>query len=260
MACLLFYTFQDRLLYKPTYERVGTPAERGLPFHEIALITDDGVQLHAWFVPADSATITVLYLHGNGGNISDRLETLEGFHGLRANIFMLDYRGYGQSTGTPSEAGTYEDADTAWRYLTTELEIPAAQIIIYGRSLGGAIAARLASDRPHAGLILESTFTSLPVLGQKIYPYFPVRLLARFHYDTAGHLARVPTPVMIVHSRSDEVVPFEHARTLLDVVRGDKELLEIHGPHNVAFYSKGKHYEQALRTFFDRVAQAATPA
>jgi len=191
----------------------------------------------------------VLFCHGNAGNISHRLESIEIFHRLGLNIFIFDYRGYGQSEGKPTEQGTYEDASVAWRYLTQQRQVNPNEIIVFGRSLGGAVASWLAQSHSPGALILESTFTSLADIAASLYPYLPVRLLLRFKYNTAEYLGKVNCPVLIVHSRDDEIMPFSHGCRLFEMASEPKKFLEISGTHNEGFIISGKDYEKGLNAF-----------
>ena len=177
----ILYVFQSRFIYFPEMGREdrATPALLQLPFEEVRIATADGENLHGWFVPATEARATVLFLHGNAGSIVHRLDWLPMFQRLRLSALLVDYRGFGQSTGSPSEAGTHADADAAWRHLTEARRIPPGLIVIFGESLGGAIAAQLAARVDPAALVLHSVFTSAPDLAADLYPFLPARLLGQ---------------------------------------------------------------------------------
>jgi len=245
----LIYIVQPKYVYYPERTLSADPSRIGLQFESVYFETADGVGLSGWFVPCKSARGAVLFCHGNAGNISHRLESIEIFHRLGLNIFIFDYRGYGQSGGKPTEQGTYEDASAAWRYLTERRHVNPSEIIVFGRSLGGAVASWLAQRHSPGTLILESTFTSLPDIAASLYPYLPVRLLLRFKYNTAEYLGRVNCPVLIVHSRDDEIMPFSHGRRLFEMASEPKKFLEISGTHNEGFITSGKDYEKGLNAF-----------
>lgn len=253
-AAFLFF-FQAKFVYYPQDKLWSTPASIGLPYEPVSLVTSDGITLSAWFVPAEDPRGTVLFCHGNAGNISHRLESIEIFYQLDLNVFIFDYRGYGQSAGRPSEQGTYGDAEAAWTYLVQERGIAPSDIVLFGRSLGGAVAAWLAQERAPGALILESTFTSVPDLAAKLYPIFPVRLLARFRYDARHYLANVDCPVLVVHSPDDELIPFEHGQALYEAAGTPKEFLQIGGTHNEGFIQSGRRYREGLDRFLDRHAR-----
>lgn len=250
----LLYLLQDRVVYAPLPELVATPADVGLSYEEVSLTTSDGLALTAWFVPAAPARGVVLFCHGNAGNISHRLSSLQIWHGLGYSTLLFDYRGYGHSEGRPSEQGTYRDAAAAWDYLVHERQFTPDQIVLYGRSLGGAIATWLAQERTPRALILESTFTSVPDLAAGLYPYLPVRLLARFRYTTATYLDQVQRPVLIVHSRDDEMIPFDHGQRLYAAAGEPKAFLELWGTHNEGFLASGAHYREGLEHFLASLA------
>jgi len=255
ILALYVYLMQPRLLYLPdmpgrTVE--ATPAAVGLEYEDITLLTADGLYLHAWFVGHERPRATVLFCHGNAGNISHRLDTLRLLHALGLQVLIFDYRGYGRSEGRPSEAGTYRDADAAWRFLREVRGIPAGEIILFGRSLGAAVCADLASRVQAAAVILESAFTSVPEMAATIYPWLPVRLLSRYHYDNLTKLERIHRPLLVVHARHDEIIPFSHGERLFQRAGEPKQFLELNGGgHNDAFLTSRDAYTHGLKTFLD---------
>ncbi|WP_435106201.1 alpha/beta hydrolase [Arhodomonas sp. AD133] len=251
----VLWAMQGRLIHLPHVpgrELVATPAERGLSYQAVTIATDDGERLHGWFVPADNARGVLLFFHGNAGNISHRLESIELFNRLGLAVMIVDYRGYGRSTGRPGEAGLYRDARAAWRYLTGSLGIEPRRIVIFGRSLGAAVAARLAAEVSPAALIIESAFTSVADIAARQYPVFPVRMLLQHRYDTEAALAGVESPVMAIHSRDDEIVPLDHGRRLYRNAPRPRQWLELRGGHDGAFYTSRERYLQALDEFVTR--------
>ncbi len=246
------FIFQSHYIYYPERVLSVTPHSIGLQFESVSFETTDGVQLSGWFVPSESARGVILFCHGNAGNISHRLDSIQIFHQLGLDVFIFDYRGCGQSEGRPTEQGTYKDAEAAWRYLIEERQVKPNEVIIFGRSLGGAVASWLAQSHTLGGLILESTFTSLPDIAAGLYPYLPVRLLLRFEYNTAEYLGRVDCPVLIVHSRDDEIMPFNHGQQLFESAKEPKKFLETTGTHNNGFITSGKRYEDGLHTFISQ--------
>jgi fermentation-respiration switch protein FrsA (DUF1100 family) len=251
---LYIFIMQPRLLYYPDMpgrEPEATPAAIGLAYEDVVLHASDGVRLHAWFVPAEHPRATVLFCHGNAGNISHRLDSIRLLHSLGLQVLIFDYRGYGESQGSPSEAGTYRDVDAAWQFLLTARGLPESGIIIFGRSLGAAVAADLASRTRPAAVILESAFTSVPDMATGIYPWLPVRLLSRYRYDNLGKMARITRPLLLVHSRQDEIIPIAHGERLFERAHEPKRFLEIQGGHNDAFLTSRKAYTHGLKTFLD---------
>ncbi len=249
---VLLYVFQDRYVYYPYKDLVATPGRAGLDFEEVWFKTEDGVRLHGWYVPAGNANHTLLFFHGNAGNISHRLDSLRLFHDLKLNVFIFDYRGYGNSGGRPSEQGTYRDAHAAWRYLTGERGLPGDRIILFGRSLGGAVAAWLARRTEPAALILESVFTSVKAMGRRLYPYLPVGLLTRIRYPALDHVRDLRIPLLVIHSPEDEIIPFEFGRQLFEAGAGPKQFLAIRGGHNDGFLVSGTDYRHGLAAFIEQ--------
>lgn len=247
---LLTYFFQARLVFFPTRSIDATPLQVNLKYEDVWLQTEDGKRVHGWYVAKENARWTVLMFHGNGGNISHRLPTLSLLHAIGVNTLLIDYRGYGLSEGRPSEQATYLDAMAAWQYLVRERS-RADAIIIFGRSLGGAVAMWLADKVKPRGLILESTFTSLTEMAEYHYPFLPVRYIVRMHYDSMSIAGNIQGPTFVLHSRSDEIVPFELGVKLYDALSGSKSFLEIQGSHNDGFFVSDGAYKRALSNFFD---------
>jgi fermentation-respiration switch protein FrsA (DUF1100 family) len=249
VSIALIYIFQSRFIYFPIRTLSTDPSSIGLRFEDVYFETEDGVTLSGWFVPHDGAEGVILFCHGNAGNISHRLDSIMIFHRLGLDVFIFDYRGYGESEGKPTEHGTYRDAEAAWQYLIEERQINTSNIIVFGRSIGGALAAWLAQQHSPRGLILESTFTSLRNAAATIYHFPPIKRLIRFEYNTAEHLTGVECPVLVVHSRDDEIMSFHHGQRLFELASEPKMFLEITGTHNEGFITSGSHYEEGLDTF-----------
>ncbi len=249
MLCLALYIFQPRLVYFPMKPLAATPAAIGLDYEDVSLDAGDDASVHGWFLPVAEEARTVLFLHGNAGNISHRLDTLRVFHSLGLNVLIIDYSGFGQSDGKPGENQTYADARLAWRYLTGTRGIAPERIVVFGRSLGAGVATWLATEETPGALVLESAFTSVPDLARKYYPIFPVRWLARIRYDNAARLPTVGCPVLIVHSRDDEIVPFAHGEALYALAAEPKSFLEIRGDHNAGFMLSAQAYRSGLARF-----------
>jgi fermentation-respiration switch protein FrsA (DUF1100 family) len=253
LAAVLFL-FQSRFVYYPDVGRniIGTPKDHGLDYESVRIDTEDGEKLHGWFVPSKDATATVLFFHGNAGNISTRLGYLLMFYRLGYNTFIIDYRGYGESSGTPSEQGTYRDAQAAWRYLTEQRNIPSNRIVLLGESLGGAVATWLAVREKPALLVLASAFTSVADMAEAIYPFLPTHLLTRFDYNTGEYLRGVTCPVFVAHSPQDEIVPFEQGEALYASASEPKQFLELQGGHNNGFIYMREEWVRALGDFMRR--------
>lgn len=246
------YFMQDGMVYFPTREIAVTPRDMGLEYRDITFTTRDGKRISAWLIPSDKPKGTVLFCHGNAGNISHRLDSIRVFHMLHYNVLIFDYRGYGVSEGKPSEKGTYLDAEAAWNYLVGTERVRPDSIVLFGRSLGSAVAAELALRRTPGALIIESGFTSIPDLGRRFYPYLPVRLISRFRYGTIDKVDKIHVPKLFIHSRSDEIVPFDQGKRLFDRAADPKEFLVIQGGHNEGFLTSGRTYVEGLGKFLSR--------
>jgi len=242
---MILYFMQPKFLYSPVKEVLYTPAELDLEFEDVFFENGDGLKLNGWFIPAEGSKFTVLFCHGNGGNMMHRLDSINIFYNLGLSCFIFDYRGYGHSQGKPGEEGTYLDVEAAYKWLTEEKKIPPDSIIVFGRSLGGSIAAYLTSKVQAGALVVESSFTSYVDIGKRFYPYMPVRWFATFSYRTIDYLKEVQCPVMFIYSRNDEVVPFEFGLELYDEAHGPKEFIEIFGSHNDSFLVSSEIYKDA---------------
>ena len=247
-----FFFFQSSFVYFPYKDIQGTPKQLGMPCKDVTFVSKDGIKLNGWFIPSDDSKDVVLFCHGNAGNISHRMESIQIFHKMGLSVFIFDYRGYGQSEGIPSEKGTYLDAEAAWKYLTKVENFDASNIILFGRSMGGSISAKLATDKRPKVLIIESSFTSIANLGAKIYPFLPVRLLSRFSYDTLKYVKVVKSPVLVIHSSDDEIIPFAHGGAIFEAVHAPKEFLKIRGSHNEGFWLSSVEYAKAIEKFISK--------
>ena len=238
------YIMQPKFLYSPGREVSSTPAELELDFEDVVFKSSDGLNLSGWYVPAKNPMLTLLFCHGNGGNMAHRLGSINIFQNLGLNCFIFDYRGYGDSQGKPSEEGTYMDAMAAYKWLIEEKKIPAKDIIIFGRSLGGTIATQLAGKVETGALIVESAFTSYVDMGKEYYPYMPVRWFARFAYRTIDYIKNVHCPVLLIYSGNDEIVPYKFGLELYEAANEPKEFIEIFGGHNDCFLASGEIYTE----------------
>ena len=248
----LIYFRQSSLIYYPNIsgrELAASPQHIGLAYEDVELLTEDGVRLHGWFVPGENARGTLLFFHGNAGNISHRLDSIAIFNRMKLDVFIIDYRGYGQSEGRSNENGTYRDAEAAWHYLRETRAIGADRIIVFGRSLGASIAAWLANRHQPAALIVESGFSSVPSMAQRLYPFLPVKWLSRFSYDTRQYVSGIACPLLVAHSRDDEIIPYAEGRLVFDAAPANKQFLEMRGGHNDGFVVSGRAYTDGLARF-----------
>ena len=249
------YFMQAGLIYFPNMpgrNLVATPENIDLTYQNIEFVTEDNIKLHGWFIPHSNAKGTVLFFHGNAGNISHRLDSIEIFHQMELNVFIIDYRGYGKSEGKITEKGTYRDAEAAWHYLNHTQGISGKQIIIFGRSLGASIASWLAAKHTPAALIIESGFTSVPAMGQRLYPFLPIRWLTHFKYNTKQYVKNISCPVMVAHSRNDEIIPYDEGREIFEAAPEPKQFLEMRGGHNDGFIVSGTSYVNGLKSFIQK--------
>jgi len=253
------YVWQARLVFHPARGLATNPGELGYAYEDVMLTTADGVRIHGWHVTQAGARFTVLFLHGNAGTIADRPRTLARLHELGANVLAIDYRGYGNSEGSPDENGTYADASAAWTYLTETQGIAPADIVIYGRSLGGAVALELATRVVPRALIVESTFSSLADMAREHYPYLPTGLLLRFKYPNLDHIRRVRAPILVAHSDADALIPIAQAERLFAAAPEPKQFYRLRGGHNEGFVLAGQAYYDTLGEFIARAARL-TPA
>jgi uncharacterized protein len=262
----------DRFVYFPTSQHDGgTPSAIGAAYEDVRLDAGDEVLLHGWIIPAAGearsaasakevpgrveerpAAPVILFLHGNAGNVSHRLDKLAILHGLDASVLIVDYRGYGKSTGEPDEAGLYRDAEVAYDELVRR-GYRGDRIVLYGESLGGTVATELATRREVAGLILDSTPTSILEVARHHYPILPVGLFLAARYDALSRIERVRAPILVLHSTEDEIVPFAMAESMMAGARGPKALVRLRGGHNDGFLVSARTYQQALRDFFGQL-------
>ena len=259
----LVFVFQDRLVYFPGAARefAATPQAYGLEYESLDIRTADGETLHGWWIPAPAAARhqrgIVLLFHGNAGNISHRLDYAQLFNRLGYACLLVDYRGYGKSSGSPDEEGTYRDAEAAWQWLAQARGANAGDIVIAGESLGGGVATWLALRHPPRALLLMSTFTSIPDVAAGIYPFLPVRLIARIGYDNLANIRQIRTPVMVAHSSQDDVIPFAHGQALFAAANEPKQFLEMRGGHNEGFIFAREEWARTVAAFLERYAPGA---
>ena len=261
LLVVVVYFMQGRMLYLadvPGRALIMTPTDVGMDYQDVSIETTDGVTLHGWFIAGRSSQV-LLFFHGNAGNISHRLDSIAQFQGLGLSVLIIDYRGYGQSGGRATEKGIYRDADAAWRYLIESRGVAASDIIIFGRSLGASVASWLAIQHQPLALILESSFTSVPDIARALYPWLPVRWLTHLNHATRDYVRDVHCPILIIHSRDDEIIPFHHGEAIFASANEPRTLLAVHGTHNDAFLRDERAYLEGLRAFISGLSAAALP-
>jgi len=244
--------FEHHQVYHPARDMIATGAELGRPFDNVWFEARDGINLNAWFFPAEIkqpvARFVALVCHGNAGNISTRLELSAALLETGLNVFLFDYRGYGRSQGRPSEEGTYLDAEAAYDWLV-DRGFAGRDIFAFGESLGGGIASELALREPIGGLILQSTYTSITDVGAELFPWLPVRWLGRIKYDTHARLPRIKVPLLVMHSREDGLIGFPHAEKNFAAANEPKMFWEITGEHNQFLEGDRARYVEGLNRF-----------
>jgi pimeloyl-ACP methyl ester carboxylesterase len=240
------------IVFRPTREHFRTPEDVGLPFEDVTLTASDGVKINGWYVPAREARGTLLFFHGNAGNISHRLESVEIFHYLGFSVFIINYRGFGKSEGRCSISGVTEDALAAWKYLTDERGIPPGDIAVFGRSIGGAVAMQLMRHVKPRVLILESTFSSLPEMIRVPLLVPLARLVTGDVFDSAETASELTVPTLCFHSPEDRIVPYRLGRRLYESVASDKTFVDLRGDHNEGFLESTDVYNSALDEFFTK--------
>ena len=250
--CVLLYMKQEQAIFYPELlgrQLENNPEDIGLPYENVRVQTEDGIKLHGWYIPASDARVTLLFCHGNAGNIAHRLESIALFNALGLNVLIFDYRGYGQSTGKVSEQGLYEDAHAMWQELTEKRGITPEHIVVFGRSLGAAVASQLGTRVKPAAVILESAFASVPDMAAQLYPFLPVRLLVRYQLDNVRHVQQLQSPLLVIHSEEDEIIPYAQGEQIYDRAHEPKTFLPIQGGHNDGFIVSRRFYTRAIEAF-----------
>ncbi|MCP4591306.1 MAG: alpha/beta hydrolase [bacterium] len=252
VACIVIYSLQARLVYFPDRDYWTTPGDAGLEYEDLTLTTEDGIAIAAWYVPQRQAKGTVLFCHGNAGNIADRIPSIQSFHDLGYCVLIFDYRGYGRSMGKPTEEGTYRDAEAAWRYLVDTRHESPERIVFFGRSLGGAVAIDLATRHSPAALVVESTFTSLVDIGKLQYPFLPVNWLCKYRYESIDKVSALKCAKLFIHGREDRLVPFDNGRRLYDASREPKTFMETPGGHNDGGFEYSPEHTRKLEAWLEQ--------
>ncbi len=256
---LLLMALGDSFIYHPSVFPEGNWEARKrspVPVEEVSFPAADGTELVAWYARPRDPRATVLYLHGNAGHVADRLPFLELMASLDLECFGVDWRGYGKSRGSPSEAGLLSDAEGAWTCLTSRYGVDPSRIVIYGESLGAAPAIELAARRPAAGLVTQAAFTSVRDMARTVTPWFPSHWFVRARYDNLSAIPRVAIPKLLVHGRDDEIVPFAQGARLFAAAREPKWFSEIAGAgHNDLVSGHTPEFLADLREFLKRIGR-----
>ena len=255
---LLMRNYEQQLVYAPSPVIRKTPRNAGMSFDNIALVADDGINIQGWFVPAqppeqaspnNPPPPTLLFFHGRAGNMSDCLEKIRLFHDMGLNVFIIDYHGYGQSDGAPSERALSGDALAAYFYLTQKRNVKPEQMYMYGEDIGAGVAINLVTRVAAAGLISEGAYASILKNIENDWPLIPWQYLLRNQFDSLTRIRDVHMPILIIHSADDDLVPVTDSRRLYALANEPKELVEIHGPHHDAFVKSFDVYYDKIEQF-----------
>ena len=259
----MLMAIEDSFIYYPTRFPEGQwDAATSGPCQatDVFMTAADGVTIHGWYFKSAHASTkrTLLFFHGNAGNLSDRYSWSCSLTALPANILIVDYRGYGKSEGEPGEAGVYLDAEAAYRWLREDQELLPENIVVYGKSLGGGAACEVALRHPVAGLILQSTFTGIGDMAQKMFPFLPARWLVKSKFDNLGKVSRISAPKLIIHSRADDLIPYSMAERLYQNAESPKSLLSFdNAGHNDLIWREGDAIILGMQAFLERIEAAA---
>lgn len=242
------YHLEKNVMFHPSKEVRLNPKDAGLDYENIYFKTIDGVTLNAWLIKYSESAPTLLFFHGNAGNNSHRLEKIVNFYQLGLNVFIVDYRGYGKSKGTPCESGAYFDAEASYDYLAGRKDIDMNKIVVYGESIGGAFAIDLATKRKIAALIVDSTFTSAKEMAKGLAPIVPSFLLCS-RMDSISKIKSIAIPKLLIHSQDDEIIPYCMGQKLFSVAPNPKEFLTTTGGHNDCYYRSKDKVNNGIRDF-----------
>ena len=254
LAFLILYLkyYEKKGIYFPVRKIQLTPKEVGLEFEDVYFFSSDGIKLNGWYIPAKEARATVLFCHGNAGNISHRIDVIYMFCKLGLDVFIFDYRGYGRSQGRPTEEGLYLDAQAAYKYLIKRRNLNEGSIVVYGKSIGANVAVELCSKVKTAALISESAFTSALEMGKKLFPFLPLKWLISIKFDALSKIKNITIPKLIIHSEDDKIIPFRHGRKLFEAAPEPKEFYPMRGGHNDAIFLAREDFVSKIDAFFQK--------
>jgi len=248
---LIFVRYlENTSIFFPERSLAETPENIGLPFEDVTIVTQDHVKLHGWLIKAPSAGSTLIFFHGNAGNIGNRLGKIDLFHHMGLNVLIIDYRGYGSSEGHPTEQGIYDDATATYDYLLQRNDMQGQNIISYGASLGGAVAIDLAVQRNVSCVIVDSAFSSATDMAKLIFPFIP-SFLIKTKMDSLSKIKNISVPVLFIHSIEDRTVPFALGKKLYDAAPGQKEFIEIGGGHNDRYIHDEEKNQERNKGIFE---------
>ena len=251
---LIFYLkyYEKKGIYFPASYIEFTPSDFNLAYDDVYFLTSDGFKLNGWFIKASKPIATILFCHGNAGNISHRIEFIKMFNEAGFDVFIFDYRGYGKSEGTPSEKGLYIDALASYKYLVDEKKVSPDSIVVYGESIGGNVAIDLASKVKAGSLISYASFTSAIDMGKRLFPFIPrcfLKLIASVKFDAGSKIKNIQIPKLIMHSKDDEIVPFALGEKLFKDASPPKEFYTMEGGHNEAIFIDPEGFTNKIKEF-----------
>jgi len=253
-TCVIVFIFQRSLLFARGGDIFRDPSSMGWSFSEVWLEHELG-RAHAWHIHTDDARGTVIFSHGNAGTIADRLESVEDFVWLGFDVLIYDYGGYGKSDGKPSESRCYADIRAAWDFVVGDVGVEPSDIVLFGRSLGAGPTSWLATQVKPAAVILESPFFSVPQIAQERFPFLPARWLTRDRFDSGSRVDEIEVPLLVIHSRDDELIPYHHGEQLFAEATEPKQFLAINGGHNDGWYTSREKYRAAISEFVDHAVR-----
>lgn len=250
----LWTQLEKRFVFFPVAELLYTPNDVNLEYEDVRIQTSDGLALQGWFIPGKVETgsnVTWLWFHGNGGNLGHRIGELAlAHHRTEANIFIFDYRGYGESEGAPSEKGTYLDSRAVMEYLSSWSDVDPGRIVYLGHSLGAAVAVELALTQPPMAMVLVSPFASVRDMANLTLPFPPIGWLVRNHYDSISRIQQLDVPVLVLHGDQDETVPISQGRKLYEAANQPKRFQVLEGAaHNDTFEVVPEQYWGTIEAF-----------
>lgn len=257
LSLLIFFIlylkyYEKKAIYFPTRKIELTPKEIDLEFEDVYFFSSDGIKLNGWYIPAKESRTTILFCHGNAGNIGHRIDIIDMFCRLGLDVFIYDYRGYGRSQGSPSEEGLYLDARAAYEYLIDKRNLDEGSIVVYGKSIGANVAVELCSKVRPAVLISDSAFTSALEMGKKLFPFLPIKWFITVKYDALSKIKNIDIPKLIIHSEDDEIIPFQHGRRLFESAPEPKEFYPMRGGHNESIFLAREDFVGRIDTFLQK--------
>lgn len=248
---IFIYLQQPRMVFFPIREIAQTPDQWGLQYEKVSLKSTNGNRITGWYIPGKHADRALLFFHGNGGNMSHRRDSIEIFHQLGLNVLIIDYQGYGESEGTPGEQAMYDDGRAAFDYLVNERKFRKENIVIFGRSLGGAVAVRIAAEKQPGAVILESTFASVPDVASYYFPVLSKIIVSRYRFNSVAQVKKVHCPLLVLHSKQDDVIPYMSGVKLYNAANNPRLFVQLVGDHNTGFMQSQPAYEDVLASFLE---------